>query len=211
MKILCWNTDSAVWKHWNQVISRGVSLVRVDTLEEVRQILSAKPSEFEYCFFYLDQEFFAKDVEDVASVCAELPQQKVVVFPSQHSQSAALRLFSVGVNGQCAPYIGKEQLTLVLSVIESGEIWGGKAFIQQLIQQSALPVAQPNSALDELSERELSVAQCVSKGLSNKQIALELNITERTVKAHLTSIFKKTQTKDRLALALLVKLQSVVH
>ena len=193
------------------MISRGVSLVRVDTLEEVRQILSAKPSEFEYCFFYLDQEFFAKDVEDVASVCAELPQQKVVVFPSQHSQSAALRLFSVGVNGQCAPYIGKEQLTLVLSVIESGEIWGGKAFIQQLIQQSALPVAQPNSALDELSERELRVAQCVSKGLSNKQIALELNITERTVKAHLTSIFKKTQTKDRLALALLVKPQSVVH
>lgn len=193
------------------MISRGVSLVRVDTLEEVRQILSAKPSEFEYCFFYLDQEFFAKDVEDVASVCAELPQQKVVVFPSQHSQSAALRLFSVGVNGQCAPYIGKEQLILVLSVIKSGEIWGGKAFIQQLIQQSALPVAQPNSALDELSERELSVAQCVSKGLSNKQIALELNITERTVKAHLTSIFKKTQTKDRLALALLVKPQSIVH
>ncbi|MFT4574653.1 MAG: DNA-binding NarL/FixJ family response regulator, partial [Marinomonas primoryensis] len=39
----------------------------------------------------------------------------------------------------------------------------------------------------------------------NKKIAHELDITERTVKAHLTSIFKKTNTKDRLALALLAQ------
>jgi len=116
-----------------------------------------------------------------------------------------LRLFSAGISGQCAPYIGKEQLSLVLSVVDSGEIWGGKAFIQQLIQQSAVTAPSFESELEDLSERELTVAQLIAKGLTNKQIAIEMNITERTVKAHLTSVFKKTNTKDRLSLALLAQ------
>ena len=211
MKILCWNTDDAVWMHWNQVVTVGISLVRAETIEDVRQALIATPSDFEYCFMYLGNESFSKDVEDVAALCSMFPKQKVVVFPNQFSQSAALRLFSVGVNGQCAPYIGKEQLSLVLSVIDSGEIWGGKAFIEQLIQQSKPPETTSDITLSYLSDRELSVASYIARGFSNKQVALELEITERTVKAHLTSVFKKTNTKDRLALALLMKSQIVVR
>ncbi|WP_421853978.1 helix-turn-helix domain-containing protein [Marinomonas sp.] len=211
MKTLCWIADDAVWKHWNQVVSVGASLVRVETLDEVYQALETTESGFQYCFIYLEDKSFSKQVEEVVALCAAFPKQKVIVFPNQTNQAAALRLFSVGVSGQCAPYIGKEQLSLVLSVVDSGEIWGGKAFIQQLIMQSSAPAEIHNDELDDLSERELNVAQHVAKGLSNKQIALEMDITERTVKAHLTSIFKKTHTKDRLALALLAQTRYAVR
>lgn len=211
MKTLCWNTDDAVWKHWNQIVSVSASLVRVKTLEEVYHALETTESSFQYCFIYLEDTSLPKQVEEVVALCSAFPNQKVIVFPNQSSQAAALRLFSVGVSGQCAPYIGKEQLSLVLSVVDSGEIWGGKAFIQQLIMQSTAPVEIHNDELDDLSERELNVALYVSKGLSNKQIAVEMDITERTVKAHLTSIFKKTNTKDRLALALLAQTRYAVH
>lgn len=206
---MCWNTDDAVWKHWNQVVNVSAVLVRVETLEEVRQALET--AKFVYCFIYLDEASFGQQVEDVVALCSAFSKQKIIVFPNQLNQAAALRLFSVGVSGQCAPYIGKEQLSLVLSVVGSGEIWGGKAFIQQLIMQSTAPVEIHNDELDDLSERELDVAQYVSKGLSNKQIALEMDITERTVKAHLTAIFKKTNTKDRLSLALLAQTRYTVH
>ncbi|MDE8602416.1 response regulator transcription factor [Marinomonas sp. RSW2] len=205
MKILCWNTDNAVWKHWNQVISADASLVRVEVLGDVYETLQTASLEFKYCFIFLQDKSFSKQVEDVVALRSAFPNLKVIVFPNQTSQAAALRLFSVGVSGQCAPYIGKEQLDLVLSVVDSGEIWGGKIFIQQLIQQSATTAQVNESELEDLSERELSVAQCIAKGWSNKKIALEMDITERTVKAHLTSIFKKTNTKDRLALALLAQ------
>ncbi|WP_111638537.1 response regulator transcription factor [Marinomonas shanghaiensis] len=205
MKILCWNTDEAVWKHWCQVISADTQLVRVEKREEAYDLLTHTPSDFDYCFIYLEDSHFSQQVEDVVALRSVFPKQKVIVFPNQSSQAAALRLFSVGVCGQCAPYIGKEQLSLVLSVVESGEIWGGKAFIQQLIMQSAVTAPSHDSELDDLSERELNVAQLIAKGLSNKQIASEMAITERTVKAHLTSIFKKTKTKDRLSLALLAQ------
>ncbi|MEP0073726.1 MAG: response regulator transcription factor [Marinomonas sp.] len=206
MKILCWNTDDAVWTHWNQIVNTNVDLFRVKSGEEVRRSLQSLSTDFHYCFIYLADDGFAKNVEDVVALRAEFPHQKVIVFPNQSSQAAALRLFSVGVSGQCAPYIGEEQLSLVLSVVDSGEIWGGKAFIQQLISQSAANAVY-ESELEGLSDRELSVTQLVAQGLSNRDIANEMGITERTVKAHLTSIFKKTNTKDRLALALLAQNQ----
>ena len=208
---MCWNTDDSVWKHWNQIVHVGASLVRVKTLEDALHALETTVSGFSYCFIYLEDSSSPKQVEEVVELCARFLHHKIIVFPNQLSQAAALRFFSVGVSGQCAPYIGKEQLSLVLSVVDSGEIWGGKAFIQQLIMQSSAPTVVHNDELEDLSERELNVAQCVSKGLSNKQIALEMGITERTVKAHLTSIFKKTNTKDRLSLALLAQTRYAVH
>lgn len=187
------------------MVGDAESLVRVEHLEDVYDAFKATSAVFKYCFIYLEDKSFSTQVEDVVALRSRYPNQKIIVFPNQTSQAAALRLFSVGVSGQCAPYIGKEQLKLVLSVVDSGEIWGGKVFIQQLIQQSALTAKTYGSELDCLSERELSVTQLIAKGWPNKQIALEMDITERTVKAHLTSIFKKTNTKDRLALALLAK------
>lgn len=205
LKILCLNTDDAVWKHWCQTVDTDANLVRTLTMPDLYRAVENAPSSFRYCFVYLEDEGFSQQVEEVVALRSVFSQLKIIVFPNQSSQSAALRLFSAGISGQCAPYIGKEQLSLVLSVVDSGEIWGGKAFIQQLIQQSAVTTPSFEGELEDLSERELTVAQLIAKGLTNKQIAIEMNITERTVKAHLTSVFKKTNTKDRLSLALLAQ------
>lgn len=58
------------------------------------------------------------------------------------------------------------------------------------------------SAVHQLSVREREVLQAVVAGLSNKQIARRLAITERTVKAHLTSVFAKIGVSDRTQAAL---------
>jgi DNA-binding NarL/FixJ family response regulator len=54
-----------------------------------------------------------------------------------------------------------------------------------------------------LSERERQIAYLVARGLKNRDIARELNISENTVKRHLQSIFSKTGARDRLELAVL--------
>ncbi|BFM48826.1 response regulator transcription factor [Marinomonas sp. THO17] len=211
MKILCWNTDEAVWQHWLKVVPKGAELVKVMNLEEAQQALSTSNQTFHYCFVFLADVTFSQQVEDVVLLRSQFASLKLLVFPNQASQQAALRMFSVGVNGQCAPYIGQEQLSLVISVIDSGEIWGGKAFIQQLISQSTEQLNEPSLDMSELSEREMDVVRLVASGLSNKQVAHEMAITERTVKAHLTSIYKKTDTGDRLTLALKAKSYLMVH
>ena len=64
---------------------------------------------------------------------------------------------------------------------------------------------QPEVSFDDLTKRERQVAQSVSNGLSNREIAERLNISERTVKARLTTVFQKLGVRDRVQLALLMR------
>ncbi|WP_417553679.1 response regulator transcription factor [Marinomonas fungiae] len=208
MKVLCWNANGSVFEHWKKVVPSEASLVQTRGYEETLNRL--EHDSFDYCFVYLDNDAFSEKVELVVQIREHYPNVKMVAFPYLRSQSAGVRMLSMGVNAQCSPYIAKEQLGLVLSVVDSGEIWGGKELIQQLIQNSSQNTAAHSDVLsfegsELLSERELAVADKVAKGLSNKEIARHLDVTERTIKAHLTAIFKKLQIKDRLSLALLVQ------
>ena len=57
-----------------------------------------------------------------------------------------------------------------------------------------------NSSADKISEltsREIEILRLVAEGLLNKEIGLQLNISERTVKNHVSNIFKKIQVSDR--------------
>ena len=55
-----------------------------------------------------------------------------------------------------------------------------------------------------MSNREYQIAGLVAEGLSNLEIAEQLGITERTVKAHLGAVYAKTSTRSRLGLALML-------
>jgi DNA-binding NarL/FixJ family response regulator len=75
-----------------------------------------------------------------------------------------------------------------------------------LVGTARLPEAAP-APVDwaaPLTERERQVAQAVAAGASNKEIARQLGITERTIKAHTGAIFEKLAVRDRLQLSLLV-------
>jgi DNA-binding NarL/FixJ family response regulator len=56
--------------------------------------------------------------------------------------------------------------------------------------------------LDELTAKELEVAKQVAVGATNREIAEELHMSERTVKAHLSAVFDKMAVRDRVQLAL---------
>ena len=73
---------------------------------------------------------------------------------------------------------------------------------------STQPVGDPgerDKLLAKLSPRERDVALQVAGGASNKVVARHLDITERTVKAHLTSIFEKLDVRDRLQLVIALR------
>ena len=206
MKILCWNINESVWLHWCNVIGDAASMTR--TLDKQETLTALANGQYDYCFAYLEDQAFSRKVEDMVDIRAAFPDLKIIVFPYLRSQAAGMRMLAAGINAQCSPFAKREQLDLVMSVVNSGEVWCGKEFIQGLIQQNAHTIPEQNwqtDPLECLSEREHGVALLVAKGLSNKAIAGEMTITERTVKAHLTAIYKKVAVKDRLALALLMQ------
>ncbi|WP_043647620.1 response regulator transcription factor [Chitinilyticum litopenaei] len=117
-----------------------------------------------------------------------------------------LRLLRCGVRGYCQAAGPAALLEQVLAVVAAGEIWAGRTLVQRLLQ--AVQAIQPPRPVDRgailapLSEREREVALLAARGAANKDIARQLAITERTVKAHLSAAFDKLAVADRVQLAL---------
>lgn len=111
------------------------------------------------------------------------------------------------ISGYGNAYMSAGNLALALDIISEGQVWLYPDFVQELIGQASQennPILTKTS-MQSLTPKEQDVAHLVAQGKSNKELAQALNITERTVKAHLTHIYEKLQVSDRLNLALIVK------
>jgi DNA-binding NarL/FixJ family response regulator len=96
-------------------------------------------------------------------------------------------------------------------VVAEGGLWIGESLMERLLvgiarlPEAAVAPPQKNGWHDKLTERELEVARAIAAGASNKEVARQLGITERTVKAHVGVIFAKLEVPDRLHLALRIR------
>jgi DNA-binding NarL/FixJ family response regulator len=88
----------------------------------------------------------------------------------------------------------------VLAAIRSAA--AGHAPLDPRVARALLPTAGNRSGADGLSGREAEVLGLVAEGLANKQIARRLGISERTVKVHLGSVFRRLGVTDRTSAAL---------
>lgn len=134
---------------------------------------------------------------------AATPGCDVVLLSLQPDDGEALAAFELGARAYAHALATPEMLREVDAVVAHGGLWVGPALMARLLRAlGARPtrVAPGVDALDGLSAREREVAEAVAEGLSNKEIALRLALTERTVKAHLAAVFDKLGVRDRLQL-----------
>lgn len=136
---------------------------------------------------------------------------KIIVLGEAASDEMEISLFVAGIRGLCARDIEADTLQRVVAAVRQGEPWIRRSLVPRLLNElySRIPneIAEPvkdNDPAKDLTRREYQIALLVSHGHSNKQIARQLEITERTVKAHLTDTFRKLGIEDRLNLALLM-------
>jgi DNA-binding NarL/FixJ family response regulator len=133
----------------------------------------------------------------------------MVVLSDQPSDDESLQCFAVGARGYCNTHAVPELLRRVADVMLQGGLWIGETLMQRLLQGTArmalpAPVGAPPEWGALLTERERQVALAVAEGASNKEIARQLGITERTIKAHTGAIFEKLGVRDRMQLSLVV-------
>lgn len=129
----------------------------------------------------------------------------VVVMVGVPEEAEAFAVLKVGVQGYCHVKAAPEQLREIAVVVEHGGLWMPPNLMQRLLLLSTrvVPAGAPETPqLNDLTSRELMVAERVARGASNREIAEALEITERTVKAHLSAIFEKLGVRDRVQLAL---------
>jgi len=132
---------------------------------------------------------------------------RVVAMTMVESPQEARRALEAGASGYVHYLAVPKVLVQVAQVVMAGGMWLGADLMRQLVFATARilpPAAVPAADLSLLTSREKAVAELVAAGKSNKEIARDLEITERTVKAHLGAAFEKLQVRDRLQLVLAI-------
>lgn len=138
---------------------------------------------------------------------------QLLIFGSNWPEKSQIKALASGASGYCDESIEPKVLLQAIEQILKGDIWIQRLLVPKvigsLIQMKAAELNTPSpkilNLLKSLSKREHDVVKMINKGQDNKTIASMLFISERTVKAHLTSIFKKLNVPNRLHLALLLK------
>lgn len=137
------------------------------------------------------------------------PATKIIVLSRSVNEQEELEVLRMGARGYWGP-VQAEVLLKMIDKVRQGEIWAGRRTIGALIEECAAGdlVARQEShlrvqkKLERLTSREREILILLGDGPSNKEIAIALNVTVSTVKAHLTKIFRKLDQPDRVHLAL---------
>ncbi len=134
------------------------------------------------------------------------PALPVIALTAVPEAGEGLRLLRAGVRGYCNRLASPAVLKAVIATVAGGEIWAGRQVTDHLLQAAMTGPVEASQAgdsrFDTLTPRELEMANQVAAGHSNKVIAIDAGISERTVKAHLNAIFRKTGLHNRVQLAL---------
>lgn len=139
----------------------------------------------------------------------------VVVLSRNESYDEVKLALGAGAKGYANALVNTKVLKQISISIKQGAMWIPASFLTRMIGAISTKLDSiNNNAINEtlhesiqhiLSNREMEVAKILLKGESNKIIAKELVISERTVKAHISSMFKKLDVRDRLHLMLKLK------
>jgi DNA-binding NarL/FixJ family response regulator len=132
----------------------------------------------------------------------------VLVLSPNESSTELQQALLAGARGYALMTSHVTVLQLIGQTLLSGALWLPQHFLNQIIGNAnqALP-KKATPVFDALSTREKEVALAVCEGLSNKNIAANLGVSERTVKQHLTNIFQKLNISDRMQLLIVSRQQ----
>lgn len=131
------------------------------------------------------------------AIVAAAPESKVVVLTSYGEESRILDALNAGASGYLLKHTDPDDLIDAVRAASRGDAPLDPRAGRVLIDQR-----RHSPQAGDLTPRELEVLRLVGQGLANKQIARRLGISERTVKAHLTSVFQSVGVTDRVQAAL---------
>ena len=199
---------------WMKVSGSKVTVRMIGSIAALFDFLSANSAKL----ILLDMNLPGARNSEVLKKIASMKDQARLIFGGiSFTPAAELASLAIGAVACCPPTLGESECRKILSVVSKKGVWLSSAGIPALmarLHESAVhtnPESQKNEETDSftaaetnplscLTRRELEIARLVNKGCSNKAVAKELDIAERTVKAHLSSIFEKLDVKDRLQL-----------
>ena len=140
-------------------------------------------------------------------ICAHSAEIKVVMLTVSESGDDIMAALKAGAHGYVLKGVGSVELAAILRGIMNGESYVSPSLAARLwVELRERPhMSAPDDLLATLTSREDEILRLVAKGQSNKQVAIDLDIQEKTVKHHMTSILNKLKVRNRTEAAVLLR------
>ena len=207
--ILLASSHEKVIGHWQKGLFGFSPMFISHNLDSLRaQIVRTRPQVLllDYDLIHLNGN------HEVARLVKLNADTKIMIFIPVLADEVEWELYKAGAKACCRDDLTTEQLKYAVDVIQGGELWIRRTLTHFMLDELVVVTEDKNrieravnDLLTNLTKREYEIAMLIGQGESNKGIARQLHITERTVKAHLTEIFRKLDVSDRLKLALIMK------
>jgi DNA-binding NarL/FixJ family response regulator len=130
------------------------------------------------------------------------PRSKVLMLTGKDDEETILTALKAGAKGYLSKDTTSACLIKAIKSVHAGDMWVERRLVNMIVEHYNSGDTGPGSAADtnpkKLTRREQDVLKCLSKGLTNKEIAQQLFISEKTVKSHVNHIFKKLNVSRRL-------------
>jgi DNA-binding NarL/FixJ family response regulator len=135
-------------------------------------------------------------LEVLKELKAKKSKLKVLVLTVHNETEYLLKAVDIGINGYVLKDSESAELKKAIFAVNDGETYIQPSLIPAL-NQKRIERSVDEEKIESLTSRELEVLKLLAVGMYNKEVAEKLEISERTVKNHVSNIFKKLEVTDR--------------
>lgn len=194
------------------LLREGISKIleddkNIDVVSRVSNLIDLIQSceEHEFDILLLDVDLRGINLARILNLTKKNRAAKVIlIIDNDYNENLLINAIRSGVRGYLVKDTDSKHLIKSVAAVHSGELWVERKLMGKVLDGSAYPskTARGKGEIYDLTETEIKIIKLVLTGYTNKDVADELYISEKTVKFHLYKVFKKLKVKNRSELIL---------
>jgi two-component system, NarL family, nitrate/nitrite response regulator NarL len=155
----------------------------------------------------LDISMPGSGLDAARRIAQAVPSTRIVMLTVSEADEDIMTALRVGAVGYVLKGVGSSALAEILTGISRGETYVSPSLAARLLTEMRRPPPQAGAddPLARLTQREEEILRLVATGKSNKEVAIELVLQEKTVKHHMTRILSKLQVRNRTEAAVVLR------
>jgi two-component system, NarL family, response regulator LiaR len=150
-------------------------------------------------------------IEAIARIAKASPSTRVIVLTSFADDDRIFAAIRAGAAGYLMKDVSPQDLAKAVRMVHAGEPILHPSVARRLMEEVGRPAPDAMPPGEHLTDRELDVIRLIARGRSNKEIAQDLVLSEKTVKTHVSNILQKLHLSDRTQAALYAVRQGIAE
>ena len=136
-------------------------------------------------------------IEACREICKRLPGMKVIMLTSFNEDEMVMDSIHAGAKGYILKDVGNDEIIRAIRAVFRGEAHLDPVVTNKLLERMRRNGQKSDDPLEHLTERERTILICIAEGRTNREIAEQISLSEKTVRNYVSSILTKLKLSNR--------------